>query len=233
MRLHSLVRPALAAVLLVAFFPRASAAEEPQPSREGFFARSLRTVGLKRTPPEASKSAPSPSPLGSPGASPTETLLVQPESARAKPGFFRRAINVLPFVGDDAPKRPEDAVRAEGLSLTAALDPGSVSLAARRTVEVTVTVRNTTKRAVVLSFPTSQRLEILLRGAGGQSLGRWSEDQVFAQETGYLAINPGERAEYRETLSLRGIKSAGAYNVEVYIAGHPGLAQTLALEVAR
>jgi len=162
-------------------------------------------------------------PAASPGTS---------SPAAPSPGFFRRAIGVLPFVSDGTAGGP-GAARADGLVMSVELDPATVSLAARRSFEVVVMLRNTSKQTVALSFPTSQRIEILLRGPGGQSLGRWSDDQVFTQETSYLAINPGERVEYRETVSLRGAKTPGIHTVDVSVVGRSDLSSALTLEATR
>jgi len=176
----------------------------------------LQTVGL-RARDRSPEATPSPSPAPA-----------EPE----KPGFLRRSVGWLPWVGDGQPA-PAKSERGVSLEISAEVDPAEVSLAARRSVDVSVVLRNTGRKTVVLTFPTGQRLELLLRGPGGLILGRWSEDQVFTQETGTLAINPGERVEYRETVSLRAAKAGQPHTIEVSVPGMPDLARTLSLDVRR
>ncbi len=68
---------------------------------------------------------------------------------------------------------------------------------------VHVTLTNRGDRAVELSFPSEQRIEILLRDSTGRIVTRWSENRAFAEQVGTLLINPGEHVEYSETIATR------------------------------
>lgn len=73
---------------------------------------------------------------------------------------------------------------AQGLSYT-------LTRSARDARNVQLQVTNNTSRAVTLSFPTSQRFDMVLWDAAGNPAWRWSDGQMFAQRAGQVRLNPG------------------------------------------
>ena len=111
---------------------------------------------------------------------------------------------------------------AQGLTAEARFTPDPVKLGETRQIDVTLVVRNVTKRRLAsLKFVTSQRLEILLREPGsGKVLSQWSQDRTFDPNGGYLLINPGERLEFNQSITTRELKAGNTYNLEAYLVGY-------------
>jgi hypothetical protein len=79
---------------------------------------------------------------------------------------------------------------------------------------VTQTLTNRSGKLAQLDFPTSQRIEVLIKAKNGQRLLQWSEDQAFTNEPTLVTINPGERLEYSVNVSTRDLAAGGTYPVE-------------------
>jgi Intracellular proteinase inhibitor len=165
------------------------------------------------------KPAPAPKPAAAESAPP-------PERPR-KPGFWERAWgstikgtrrvgSVLnPFDGGgDKPAESKLGWRNLAMSLT--LDPAAVKLPDTRAVRVTLTVINKGKMAVQLEFPTTQRIEVLIKSENGNVISKWSDDQKVEKEEGFLVINPSERLEYSATISTREMAVGKSYIIEAY-----------------
>ncbi len=120
----------------------------------------------------------------------------------------------------DAVERP---VGKNKLLLSMAIEPQPLKLTDARQMKVTVTVANKSTKMVQLEFPTTQRIEVLVRNAGGKLVEQWSEDRTFANEPGIRAINPGERLEYSVTLSTRDLVAGQTYTVEALFPNYDSL----------
>jgi hypothetical protein len=122
---------------------------------------------------------------------------------------------------------PNDAVeRAVGknkLMLSMSVEPHPLKLSEARQMKVTMVVANKSSKLVQLEFPTTQRIEVLVRHAGGKLVEQWSEDRTFANEPGIRAINPGERLEYAVTLSTRDLAAGQSYTVEALFPNYESL----------
>lgn len=101
------------------------------------------------------------------------------------------------------------------------IEPSSFSLDDRREITVNFTVFNRTQRLVKLDFPTSQRIEILVRDGNGQIIEKWSDDRAFDDVSGVLMINPGERVEYAEKIATRDMQPGQTYSIEASMANNP------------
>lgn len=101
------------------------------------------------------------------------------------------------------------------------IDPSSFSLDDRREITVSFTVFNRTPRLVKLDFPTSQRIEILVRDGNGQVIEKWSDDRAFDDVSGVVMINPGERIEYSEKIATRDMQPGQTYSIEASVANNP------------
>lgn len=144
------------------------------------------------------------------------------EPPPVRPGVISRTLDI--FRG--SPERIREAGQAETrkLAMTVKTTPDTISLATTRRLAVEVTLTNNSNELVSLQFPTSQRIEIQILDESGRALTRWSDDRAFAQMLGHVAINPGERILYQETISLRDLKPGITYSLEVLIPGYPDLA---------
>lgn len=92
-----------------------------------------------------------------------------------------------------------------------------------RAVKVTVTVVNTGRNAAQLEFPTTQRIEVLVKSDGGKVLSRASDDQRVDKEQGFLVINPEERLEYSATVSTRSMSAGSTYVIEAFFPAYEQL----------
>jgi hypothetical protein len=114
-------------------------------------------------------------------------------------------------------------LNVKSLIARVSVEPNSPKLGEQRQVSVTLRLTNKGKRLAQLEFPTSQRVEGLIRDKVGNVIERWSEDQRFERESGVVSINPGERVEYTIALATREMSAGDVYTVEAFIFGYEGL----------
>lgn len=145
---------------------------------------------------------------------------VQPQKP-LQPGLITRTLDVL----RGSPDRIEKAGRPKmkRLEISISTSPETITLASTRRLAVEIVMKNNSKEAVSLQFPTSQRIEIQILDESGRALTRWSDDRAFAQMLGHVSINPGESVTYQETISLRDLKADLNYTLEIIIPGYPEL----------
>lgn len=97
------------------------------------------------------------------------------------------------------------------------VDPGRV--VPRMTVRITL--RNTTDQPVRLAFPTSQRYDLEIEDAKGNTVWRWSDGKVFLMIYGEEQFGPGER-NYFEVVPLArrdgGPLAEGRYVLRAWLA---------------
>lgn len=190
----------------------------------------LACVSLFFSPSMAAPAKPKPKTPAAPAAAP------EPEAPRErKPGFWERAWGstkkgagrvwgTTKKVGETAASPFRRGEKKSGgaesgwrkLSMSMALDPAGVKLPETRSVRVSVTVVNTGKEPVQLDFPSTQRIEVLLKNEGGKVLAKWSEDQKLDEEEGFLVINSQERLEYSATISTREMTAGTTYLIEAF-----------------
>jgi hypothetical protein len=119
--------------------------------------------------------------------------------------------------GTPATAEKPKTIRVKDLTLEMHLSPLPLDLSDTRQLKVALLVLNRSRRSVHLEFPTTQRIEILVRDAQTNKLvTQWSEDQSFSNEPAFLTINPGERVEYNATISTRDLAAGRPYTVEVF-----------------
>ena len=161
---------------------------------------------------------------------PVAVELVTPAPARErKPGFWERAWSstkngtaavgrtvTRPFRGSGKEPVGESKVGWRNLAMALTLDPPQINLQNNRAVRVALAVVNKGQTAVQLHFPTTQRIEVLLKTEDGKVLSKWSEDQKVDQEQGFLVINPEERLEYSANVSTREMTAGRTYVIEAY-----------------
>jgi Intracellular proteinase inhibitor len=139
------------------------------------------------------------------------------EGAREKPGMMTRFLNI--FRGSSEPR----AANWKRLSLTMRVQPLPVKLSETRQLKVSLQLANRSKRLIQLEFPTTQRIEVLVRNADGKMVEQWSEDQSFAPEPTIVAINPNERLEYIVSVSTRDMVAGQPYMIEGFFPNYEQL----------
>ena len=105
------------------------------------------------------------------------------------------------------------------LAMSMTVEPSVVKLPDARAVRVTVQVVNKGKQAMQLEFPSSQRIEVLVKNEAGKVISRSSDDEKLDKEQGFLVINPEERLEYTATIATRDMTAGQAYIIEAFFPG--------------
>ena len=145
--------------------------------------------------------------------------------ASPKPGIMHRLLH--PFGGGtSAPASKSKDVNFKGLEMSLAVEPAAPKLSDTHAVKVTVTLANKGKKLVQLDFPTTQRIEVLVKNKAGKRVVQWSEDQAFASEPTLVAINPGERLEYSANVPTRDLVAGETYTVEAFFPNFDTLRKT-------
>lgn len=151
------------------------------------------------------------------------------EGEGKRPGFLSRVVNVFRFKkGDD--KKQANWRRLE-LSLT--IEPQPLNLSENRLFKAVLQLTNKSKRLVQLEFPTSQRIEVVVKTKAGKLVEQWSEDQAFANEPTLVSINPGERLEYTVSLATRDLQPGETYIVEAFFPNYEPLRTQTTLAPAK
>ena len=94
------------------------------------------------------------------------------------------------------------------------VSPLPVKLSEARRLAVTVSLRNKSGKFIHLEFPTTQRIEVLIRNQADKLVTQWSEDQSFSNEASYITINPDERIEYNVSVATRDMTAGQPYTIE-------------------
>jgi Intracellular proteinase inhibitor len=137
-----------------------------------------------------------------------------------KRGFLGRILH--PF--GSSQKIPEYGnPKLRGLALEIQLPPEPIKLAETRQLPVTVHLVNLGQRAAELSFPSDQRIEILLHDAAGRVVTRWSDNRAFQPTPATILVNPNEHLEYSETIATRELAPGKVFTVEVLVPAYPEL----------
>ena len=138
--------------------------------------------------------------------------------AQEKRNWFQRILR--PFSSSEKiPQYKNPKIR--GLLLAVELPSEPVKLSEVRQLPVHVILTNRGERAVEMTFPTEQRIEILLRDSTGRVVTRWSDNRAFAEQIGTLLINPREHVDYFETIATRELESGKVFTVEATVPAYP------------
>jgi hypothetical protein len=137
----------------------------------------------------------------------------EPSAATPKPAILKRWLNAL---GMSKPPAHMTATGFKGLDLGLQADPAPVKVPEIKQLKVTVTLANRSKKIAQLEFPTSQRIEVLVKSKEGKTIEQWSEDQAFNSEPTIVAINPDERLEYAVNVSTRDMVPGQTYTIEAF-----------------
>lgn len=149
--------------------------------------------------------------------------LVGSDRAQSPPperSFFSRMLH--PFGSSRKPPKYQD-MHLRGLLLEIEVPSQPVRLSEVRQLPVLAKLSNLGAYPVTLDFPTSQRIDIQLLNAGGETLIKWSENHAFTDDPGTLLINPHEQIMYDETIATRELQPGKVYTVEVLFPRYPEL----------
>lgn len=127
---------------------------------------------------------------------------------------------------DGTAAHPADAVTWKDLGLSMIVAPQPLKLTENRVVKVTLQLSNKGRKLVQLEFPTTQRIEVLVRNSAGKLVEQWSEDQSFANEPTLVAINPGERLEYSVSVSTRDLAAGEKFFIDAFFPNYEQLKAT-------
>jgi hypothetical protein len=144
-------------------------------------------------------------------------------SSDEKPGKVSRFFKIFRF-GKGSEKGSQATWKKLVLNMN--VEPMPIKLSETRQMKVTLQLANRTKRLVQLEFPTTQRIEVLLRSKTGKLVEQWSEDQAFANEPTLVTINPGERLEYTVNVSTRDLSAGQTYTIEGFFPNYEQLKVT-------
>jgi Intracellular proteinase inhibitor len=142
------------------------------------------------------------------------------EPTPEKRGWFSRLLH--PFQSSNPAPTYKDP-RLRGLVLELKLSPQPVKLSEVRQLQVNTMLTNVSKRAVILDFPTEQRIEIYLRNSSEAILTIWSDNHAFEEKPGTVLINPSEHADYPATIATRDLSPNKVFIAEVFFPQYPEL----------
>jgi hypothetical protein len=135
-------------------------------------------------------------------------------------GWFSRMLH--PFQSSNPAPNYKDA-RLRGLVLELKLSPEPVKLSEVRQLEVNLTLKNVSKRGIVLDFPSEQRFEVYLRNSTEAILTIWSDNHAFEDKPGTVLINPLEHVDYPTTIATRDLSPNKVFICEVFVPQYPEL----------
>jgi len=147
-------------------------------------------------------------------------LAEEPAATPEKRGWLSRLLH--PFSSSNPSPNYKDA-RLKGLVLELKLSPEPVKLSEVRQLQVNLSLKNVSKRAVVLDFPSEQRFEIYLRNSTEAILTIWSDNHAFEDKAGTVLINPSEHIDYPATIATRDLSPNKVFICEVFFPQYPEL----------
>ncbi len=143
-------------------------------------------------------------------------------AAEKKPGLVQRLMH--PFGGGGPRAEKPEKIKGRGkLDVVMRLEPQPLRLTQANRLKVTLTLVNRSKKLASLEFPTSQRIEVLIKTGAGKLVEQWSQDQAFTHEPTILTVNPGERAEYHVEVATRDLSAGQTYTVQGFFPNYEKL----------
>src|SRR4051794_40026277 len=141
-------------------------------------------------------------------------------SPEKRGGWVTRMLH--PFQSSNPAPNYKDA-RLRGLVLELKTSPEPVKLSEVRQLQVNISLKNVSKRPVVLEFPSEQRYEIYLRNSTEAILTIWSDNHAFEDKAGTVLINPLEHVDYAATIATRDLSPNKVFICEVFFPQYPEL----------
>jgi hypothetical protein len=161
----------------------------------------------------------------------------QPDKFLSSPGLIKGGLFM-----QGSKKRFEGAneLNLESYKTKLEINPAQLTLTRIRNPqpsdEITVkfTLVNGSDKGSTLYFPTSQRMDAVIRDAEGKTIYTWSEDFEFATEPGYSYVNAGERLNYQLKIpfqALRGKVPQGEATITASLVNYPEVKAVMPLEI--
>ena len=148
------------------------------------------------------------------------------ESMRYRVGVVLALVGIL--VCSCGRKRTENGgkgpppLASDSLEARVTLSEGGYAV--REPVVMTLTVRNTTDRALNLIFPTAQRYDFVV-SRGKKVVWQWSHGRMFAQARGRHSIAPHDSISYEITWDQKDLDGAelslGTYRIQGILKASP------------
>ncbi len=140
------------------------------------------------------------------------------------------------FAGDPNRIQKANTIDFKDFASKVELNTSGVGLAATQSdpssannVKMTFTVKNAGKRTYTLSFPSTQRYDVVIKNPAHQMVYKWSLDKRFSDDVGTVIINPTDRIGYTETISFNTLYApleTGIYTIEFTLANYPEIVAT-------
>ena len=161
----------------------------------------------------------------------------QPDKFLSSPGLIKGGLFM-----QGSKKRFEGAneLNLESYKTKLEITPGQLTLKRIRDPQpsdeiiLKFTLVNGSDKGTTLYFPTSQRMDAVIRDAEGKTIYTWSEDFEFALEPGYSYVNAGERLNYQLKIpfqALRGKLPQGEATVTASLVNYPEVNAVMPLEI--
>jgi hypothetical protein len=161
----------------------------------------------------------------------------QPDKFLSSPGLIKGGLFM-----QGSKKRFEGAneLNLESYKTKLEITPGQLTLKRIRDPQpsdeiiLKFTLVNGSDKGTTLYFPTSQRMDAVIRDAEGKTIYTWSEDFEFALEPGYSYVNAGERLNYQLKIpfqALRGKLPQGQATVTASLVNYPEVKAVMPLEI--
>jgi len=103
------------------------------------------------------------------------------------------------------------------------VSPQPLKLSEVRQLDVKTTLKSDAKSAIMLEFPTDQRIEIILMNSEGKLLTKWSDNHAISEKPATVTINPQEHIEYNEHIATRDLAPNKVFIAEVFFPKYPDL----------
>lgn len=145
-----------------------------------------------------------------------------------KPTILKRWMKTFGLSQDHSPNATITGFK--GLDIGLQADPAQVKVGEVKLIKVTVTLTNRGRKSVELEFPTSQRIEVLVKSKEGKTIEQWSEDQAFSNEPSMVTINPDERLEYAVNVATRDMAVGQTYTIEAFFPNFDQLRKSITVQ---
>lgn len=145
-------------------------------------------------------------------------------TATPQPTILKRWMKTLHLSKDQT---NTTATGFKGLEIGLQADPAEIKVSEVKQIKVAVTLANRGSKIAQLEFPTSQRIEVLVKSKEGKTIEQWSEDQAFNNEPTMVTINPNERLEYSVSVSTRDMVPDQTYTVEAFFPNFDQLRKSI------
>jgi hypothetical protein len=115
------------------------------------------------------------------------------------------------------------APNLKSLAPTLSVEPVAPKLSEVRQMNVTLKLVNKGKHVTRLDFPTTQRIDVVVKNKAGKVVERWSEDHRFENQAASVTVNAGERLEYTASVATREMTAGETFTVEAWMPAYDAI----------